>query len=278
MNSLKILFFVYILFCIFLILSTPSETWTAPERIRGGSILWVIMWMIGIFLGLLAFRKPKENNLSSNNKNYENKNKVNDVKNIYNDSLNDEEIINEIEELNFLHPSREFWGKISFKISKGLEEFRIQWFISCIKFLKDEMKFETCNNRLNSDAEYAIKAYQLYLTSFFIEQMNYIPSFDGNDFADILYAQVCGTDMDKIYMYHSAYCDYPDLSWGQFNRFCRDVTEFIIGKNSNYFEAGIAMGGTFITFLLMNNIIVADAFGDAITVREFTKKLDEQWL
>lgn len=102
-------------------------------------------------------------------------------------------------------PDREHWSTISLNISKGLEDIRKTWFDSCVKVLqessskkgKDSLAIEIVNIHLGGGADLAIKAYQLYLVSGFLAQHAYIPPSEGKDFADILYAQVCGTQIEE---------------------------------------------------------------------------------
>lgn len=70
MNIKVLLFFAYVIFCIILVTSTPSDMWTPPEGYRGGSTLWYLMIGIGIGLAYLAFKKKSTIP--------ENKNKFND--------------------------------------------------------------------------------------------------------------------------------------------------------------------------------------------------------
>jgi hypothetical protein len=110
---------------------------------------------------------------------------------------------------------RENWIRISSNISKDLENFRNNWFNICVDFLKDAKdkiendetliinklgdtsKIEIINDVIDGEAELSIKAYQLYLASGFLAQHEYISKSEGRDFADLLYAQVCGTQIDK---------------------------------------------------------------------------------
>jgi len=176
-------------------------------------------------------------------------------------------------------PSREHWGSIALNIAKGLEDVRTMWFNSCVQTLKekspeqddDSVEIEAVNNRLGGNADLAIKAYQLFLTSSSIGQHNYIKSSEGKDFADILYAQVCGINLEECLSFFSRYHKAND-GGTQLFRFSSDVAKYITGKEAPLSES-MLIASTVPKFMAINHIVVARSFGDDKTVHKINSKL-----
>jgi len=175
-------------------------------------------------------------------------------------------------------PNREHWGLISLNIAKGLEEVRKIWFDSCVKLLQDSteknsLDFDLVNIRLEREGELAIKAYQLLLVSNCLAKHTYIPPLQGKDFADILYAQVCGTQVEKILSFLSRYHEVAE-SGTQLFRFCSDVAKYISGNEAPLAESTL-LGSTLLPFAIMNHIVVASCFGDDKTVKKLESELSK---
>ena len=126
--------------------------------------------------------------------------------------------------------NREDWANISLCIAQGLKESRKIWFNSCVQILGNlKESEEVVNSELGGEAELAIKTWQLYQASGFLPA--YISESDGRDFADILYAQVCGTELLECMSYLKRYREVEDNSTILF-RFCSDVAKYITGNST----------------------------------------------
>jgi hypothetical protein len=82
---------------------------------------------------------------------------------------------------------REYWVILSTDIAKGLETERKKWFEDSINILAKAFGSEAIKcEQLTGEVELIIKAFQLYMVSFFMAKHQYISSQEGQDFADIL--------------------------------------------------------------------------------------------
>jgi hypothetical protein len=170
-------------------------------------------------------------------------------------------------------PPRDQWGAISLRIAKGLEEARKIWFLSCLEIIEAISQQDNRNyikqKTLTGKALQAVKAYQLYWASYFIGQQAYIPKQEGKNFADILYAQVCGTEIDKCYYYFSRYVEAKDGG----NQIMRFAYDFAIQITTNPLVGDITIQTTFPFFALIVQIVVAESFGDLKTAASLNEKL-----
>jgi hypothetical protein len=185
-------------------------------------------------------------------------------------------------------PPRDQWGRISLDIAKGLEEGRDVWFGLCIKVLtsasgeyhQGEDKIRIRRNTLYGNGLRALKAYQLYLVSKSLAQQAYIKPYEGKDFADILYAQVCGLDLGKCLIYWNRYHEIDNNRGAQLFRFTNDIASHITGdpvppKDPPPLIESMIIGEIFPLFYLSVCIVVANGFGDLQTVSALNKKLSE---
>ena len=135
-------------------------------------------------------------------------------------------------------PSRAEWSAISLSIAKELEKFRSLWFDSCVRTLdraadKESFYKPVVISQLGGKADIAIKAYQLYGVSDFLGGHGYIPASDGQDFADLLCGQVCGTQPEQVLDYfftlHTLYESDPSK---EMDMFASDVAKYITGTEA----------------------------------------------
>lgn len=177
-------------------------------------------------------------------------------------------------------PGREDWGAISLRITQGLEEVRKTWFQACVdNFLETSKKgasegppIVVKRANLAGDAARASKAYQLYLVSGFLAQHGYIPPSQGRDFADILFAQVCGTELEQCLSFFGRYHEAQGDPGTQLFRFGSDISRYITGNDAPLVESMLA-ASTLPVFVAMSHMVVADAFADQGTVAQLQAKL-----
>jgi hypothetical protein len=186
-------------------------------------------------------------------------------------------------------PPRNQWGRISLDIAKGLEEVRNAWFGLCIEMLQSaskenppgdhKLEIRIRRNKLYGNGLLALKAYQLYIVSGFL--VNYIRQYEGKDFADILYAQVCGLDLENCLDYWGRYHEMEKDGGTQLFRFTNDIAKHITGDPSPPNESpplieAMIIGEIFPLLYLSVCMVVADAFGDSKTVAKLKKSLSEK--
>lgn len=184
------------------------------------------------------------------------------------------------------NPSREDWPAISLYITKELEDVRKEWFGWCVRTFekaadsfkqeKDmDYQIEVKNKHLSGEAELAIKAYQLFLASGFIAKHKYISQQEGKYFADLLYAQVCGTQLEECLPYFHHYLTTRESEGHHVYFFLKDVANYITGNQATLVEV------TFIQpiFLILVDatcLAIAYAFGDEETSKEIRERLEKQ--
>jgi hypothetical protein len=174
--------------------------------------------------------------------------------------------------------NREYWSAVSLNIAKRLEDVRKIWFDSCVKILqesaeKDSLNIDLVHIHLGGKADSAIKAYQLYLVSCFLSQHTYISPSGSKDFGDILYAQVCGTQMEEVLSFFSRYHEVRN-SLTQLFHFCSDVAKYITDSKAPIPEGTIIVS-TIPSFIAFNHIVVASCFGDEKTVKKLESELNK---
>jgi hypothetical protein len=171
-------------------------------------------------------------------------------------------------------PKREEWGAISLRIARSLKELRERWFPVCVNGLR-ESKFKVRRASLSGEADRATRAFQLYLVANYLSQHAYIPTSEGRDFADILFAQVCGTELEECLVPFSRYAEVQTDRGAVLFRFSADIARYITGNDTPLPEA-MAVAETTPTFGILTHMIVADAFGDMDTVSELQAELAPQ--
>ena len=177
-------------------------------------------------------------------------------------------------------PRRKDWGVVTSNIAGALEEEREYWFKSCVQNFRDlqasedgaAIDIEVRNPNITGAAELAIKAYQLFLVLGFLSQHAYIRRRDGNDFADLLFPEVCGTQLEECRAYFSRYYEARRDGATQMMRFSNDVARHISGKEGPLVE-GMMVAASMAVFVAMNHIAVARCFGDEKTVRKIEAKM-----
>jgi len=179
-------------------------------------------------------------------------------------------------------PSREDWGVISLRIAKGLEEVRKKWFETLVGIFREMSKkgawkdppITVKRTNLAGDATHALKAYQLYLVSAFLAKHGYIPPSQGRDFADLLFAQVCGTELEQCLAFFNRYHEAHEDPGRQLFRFASDISRYITGNDTSFYES-MLVDPTIPVFAWLTHMVVADAFGDQVTVAQLQTKLSE---
>jgi len=177
-------------------------------------------------------------------------------------------------------PSREDWAAISLRIAQGLEEVRKTWFQACVDNFREASEKSASEGppitmkraNLAGDAGRASKAYQLYLVSGFLAQHGYIPPSQGRDFADILFAQVCGTELEQCLSFFARYHEAQADPGTQLFRFGSDISRYITGNDAPLVES-MLVASTVPVCVALSHMVVADAFGDQRTVAQLQAKL-----
>jgi len=171
---------------------------------------------------------------------------------------------------------RDQWGTISTFIARGLESLREKWFTSCVNILRDirdtdedYSEVEIVNSELGGKANLAITAYQLWFVSNMLAAKQYISRDEGQDFADILYLQVGGTQIDDILAFWEKYNEVSDEGGEQLRRFSNDVAAYITGNETPLTEdmliEGMLIATQFEHLVGLSQLVVARAFRDEET-------------
>jgi len=126
-------------------------------------------------------------------------------------------------------PSRTEWTNIATNISVGLEASRKRWFIICLRALEEESKkggkllnTKIACRSLSGKVDVAIRTYQLWQTVTFLSNQEEYIRFSGNDFANILFHQVGGSE--------TSWKRYDEVDEERRKlRFSIDVTNHMVG-------------------------------------------------
>ena len=173
-------------------------------------------------------------------------------------------------------PDRKAWPALASCIAKGLEDYRHIWFSQCIETFQARATIDPniriINTRLEGKAELAIKAYQIFWVTCFLVEHAYIPPSKDKDFADILYAQICGTQFHECMMFFKRYYEVENDGPQQLLRFSSDVAEHIAGTE-NLYDASLLVNVHFSDFVAFNHMVLAGCFGDQQTVKKVEEKL-----
>ena len=172
--------------------------------------------------------------------------------------------------------SRNDWLRICTSIASQLQVLRQRWFRSFLNVITKYSSKKVVNSALEGDAELALKAYQLYLVSGFLAGHDYIPQHEGKDFADLLYAQVCGTQLPEclrfLERYHEVGSDTSEEVGRQIFRVASDVLEYILGGENPWVQAS-ASRHLFPAYNLLHHLVVADSFGDDQTAQIIRERI-----
>ena len=165
-------------------------------------------------------------------------------------------------------PSKDKWSEIALNISKSADDVAHLWFKEAVQKLKDN-SLEIKNNELVGEGELAIKAYLLFLSANFIASNEYIARSDGKDFADILFAYICGNQIEEVLEFFGR---YVDADGGELiARFSGDVSSHILEEKSAF--AVLFLGPSTIKLGLMIDVYIAKYFGDESTSNLMHQKL-----
>ena len=175
---------------------------------------------------------------------------------------------------------RQGWHVISQSIASGLEAARKDWFQMCVEFLQRidgkahkyswVPKVKNCN--LGGEADLALRGFQIYLSSGFVANHDYIFKDERRDFIDILCDKVCGAGVAKALKYVSRYRRVEDDTYAQLFRISSDIARYITESEKPLAETkAVAMAVP--DFVAMNQAVVAHAFGDLETIKEIKKKI-----
>ncbi len=178
---------------------------------------------------------------------------------------------------------RDEWPRISNHIARGLERDARSWFEHVVREVSNSplsreagtLKVEVVRTAFDRKAVLAVKAFQLIVVTWVIEVRRYIPEADGKDFADLVWAQVCGSQLDEVIAHVRYYRDAKD-DQDQRSRFAADVMEHILGPKSPFFLIMSVVMQTTIQELIGHvGSIVADAFDDEATFNDLQRQLKD---
>jgi len=168
---------------------------------------------------------------------------------------------------------RSWWSDICTAIAVPLERDRKAFFENCLKIAKVKQK-DDC---LPIEPDLALRAYQLLQATRLISARKYISPSDGRDFADLLWAQVCGTHLDDVLELVERYQEKPKE---EAERFGFDVARYIVGDDTQFPPSAF---GLMAEIMMMTPqltghtaTIIATAFGDQESVQDIRTQLERR--
>ena len=170
------------------------------------------------------------------------------------------------------HHHPEEWGVITTAITKNLQEDRTLFFTAyadlCFKRPPDAEQPPIPNTTLAGSADLSIRAFQLVTVTYTIAENRYVPPSQGKDFADILYAQVCGAQIYDVMKYVRKYDEaVSDRTKMMIALFSLDLIDYIVGTRTP--EPPYSPLLLDLSFHLRFNTVltVANAFNDEVGIR-----------
>jgi len=176
-------------------------------------------------------------------------------------------------------PPRDQWMSICGRIANGLSEVRRSWFDACVDLMAAEFakpgvgnEFIVVNLEIGGRADQAIRAQQLLICSGKLAGEGYISPRNGRDFADVLFAAVCGGELGACM---TLFARYSEVEGGtRLFRFCGDVAGYMTEEESPLAQATTL--APMITPLTVGTCyVVAEAFGDQAEAARLRKKMTE---
>jgi hypothetical protein len=176
-----------------------------------------------------------------------------------------------------LNIDRNSWVFIANNITKEFAKGRDHWFGELILVFENSIKehaspINIMRKQLDRDSDNIIKAYQLYLFSELMANKRYIPPASGKDFADILYAQVAGKDLESVVEIFRQYHEVADDAATKVFRFSGDIAKYITGNKAPLIES-VLVGSTVPFFTIMTRLVIAESFGDRTLVKELENSM-----
>ena len=174
-------------------------------------------------------------------------------------------------------PDKGQWLRLCTDIATALERDREAWFANCLRMVAEvkrkglPIEFEVTNSTLGGEADLALRAYQLIQAMRLMSVRKYVPPSEGQDFADLLFAQVCGT---RLYEVLEVAERYRKRQKEEASLFALDVAGHILGGDS-VAALGLSLEIMMLTPQLTAHtaIMIAATFGDDDTVRDFDAQL-----
>lgn len=178
---------------------------------------------------------------------------------------------------------RSRWSGICTTIAVSFERDRKEFFGNCLKIAEAKQKgaslpTERLNSTMGGVADLALRAYQLIQSTRLISAQKYIPPSDGQDFADLLWAQVCGTHMDDVFELVDRYHEKPA---DEAERFSFDVARYITCDDDGLSPP--SMFALMVEIMMLTPqltghtaMIVAAAFADEKTVQDMRAQLEQK--
>jgi hypothetical protein len=179
---------------------------------------------------------------------------------------------------------RDEWPRISNHIVRGLARDADSWFDHVVREVRsvssgpepNAPKAEPKRTALGGEAVHAVRAFQLIAATRFIDTLRYIPEADARDFADLLWAQVCGSKLDEVINYVRYYREVEGDQEAEWSRFAADIMTYVLGETSPLFLImSVIMQTTFPELIGHVGSIVADAFGDENTFNDLQRQLKD---
>lgn len=165
-------------------------------------------------------------------------------------------------------PSKDKWSEIALNISKNVDEIGNLWFNEIVQSL-EENSLEVKNTELIGEGEHVIKAYLLFLGTTCIASNEYIARADGKDFSDILFAYICGNQIEEVLEFFGRYVGANDGN--PITPFSIDLSSYILEEKSPL--ALLSIAPKTIKLGLMLNMCIASHFGDESTASDYALKL-----
>jgi len=172
---------------------------------------------------------------------------------------------------------RSSWIHISNIITNKFADGREHWFSELILVLESTIKekqssIHIVNRKLNRESENTIKAYQLYLYSELMANKKYIPPAEGEEFSDLLFAQVAGKDLENVLNIFKRYHEVANDRSTMLFRFSGDIAMYITESQAPLMES-VLIGSTVPFLTIMSRLSIAESFSDYELIKELENSM-----
>ena len=166
------------------------------------------------------------------------------------------------------------FGVVAHTIAVGLERVRELWFAECVEVMEGNPDCAVVNRNLGGNADLAIKALQLLNTVTIIADKQYVSRSNGPFFSDILFAEVCGTGLERVMPFFNRYVSILNDKSAQLMRFSIDIVAYILGNDNPDMHDIVHIPPLYPAFVRCTWQMTAYGFGDPDIVKYCQEKLN----
>lgn len=162
--------------------------------------------------------------------------------------------------------TKDDWNSICIYLAQEFSNLRKQQFDTYISLLKEaspkmDTKINIVNDTVAGSALYAMQAHQVLRAMGIISSQTYISPEEGEDFADLLNAYICGENSPKCKDYFIKYLEASKDQGTLLFLIASDIAKYITNSEVALAEA-LILADPLVHYSLLVDVHVANAFKD----------------